>query len=225
MQFRLVSALIFFSIAMSFQGEGNAACIGSVISTDGTSATSVMSNTVPNAPFSSGAGKFVNGMDVNCNLLSAQPSLMDISGIGSMASQNSNNVNITGGTISGVSGLNGSGAELSISFQPGLITSISNTKGAFNKFVKASTVDNIVGSAIAYSCVGSPVATLYECGISTTCASPVTIGSVTISGSGTATPGTISNAAIAVGDYVGWAISGGTCVTLDMAATAQIHAN
>ncbi len=136
-------------------------------------------------------------------------------------------VNATGLYVNGTAvGVNGSGAEQTIAFQPGLITSVTGTKGVFGKFVKASTVDNIEGSAISFTCTVNPTITLYECGTSTTCSSsPTTIGSVTVTTSGTVVDGTINSAAITAGDYVAWAISAGTCTVLDIAATAQVHAN
>lgn len=120
----------------------------------------------------------------------------------------------------------GSGAEQTVSFQPGLITAVTNTKGVFGKFVKTSTVDNIVGSAVTFTCAGNPTITMYECGTTAACnSSPVTIGSVTVTAGGTATDGTINSATITAGDYVAFAISAGTCTALDIAATAQVHAN
>lgn len=119
-----------------------------------------------------------------------------------------------------------SNAEQTISFQPGLLTAVTNTKGVFGKFVKASTVDNIVGSALLFTCVGNPTVTLYECGTTAACDStPTTIGSVTVTAAGIATDGTVSSATIGAGHYVAWAISAGTCTSLDIAATAQIHSN
>jgi hypothetical protein len=112
-----------------------------------------------------------------------------------------------------------------VSFQPGLVTAITNGKGAFHKFSKASTVDNIEGSASAFSCTGNPTVTMYECGTSTTCAAPTTIGSATVTAAGTVVDGTISSAAITAGDYVAFAISAGTCVSLDVTLTAQTHQN
>jgi hypothetical protein len=102
---------------------------------------------------------------------------------------------------------------------------VNNTKGGFAKFVKASTVDNIEVSATSFTCTGNPTVTLYECGTSTTCASPTTIGSATVTAAGTLVDGSISAAAIAAGDYVGWAVSAGTCTALNIAGTAQAHAN
>lgn len=120
----------------------------------------------------------------------------------------------------------GSGAEQTISFQPGLITAVTNTKGVFGKFVKASTVDNIIASAILFTCVSNPTITLYECGTDASCATtPTTIGTATVTAAGAAVTGTVSNAAITAGDFVAWAISSGTCTSLDISANAQVHAN
>lgn len=112
-----------------------------------------------------------------------------------------------------------------VSFQPGLVTAVTNGKGAFYKFSKASTVDNIEGSASSFSCTGNPTVTMYECGVSTTCATPTTIGSATVTTAGTVVDGTISSAAITAGDYVAFAVSAGTCVSLDVQMTAQVHQN
>jgi hypothetical protein len=117
-------------------------------------------------------------------------------------------------------------APSQLSYQPGLITTIVNTKSVYSKIAKASTVDNIEGSAQSLTtCTTNPTVTFFECGTSATCASPVTIGSVTITAAGQAFDGTVSAAAITAGDYVGWAITAGACASLDLGATAQIHAN
>lgn len=130
-------------------------------------------------------------------------------------------------TINGVAmGVSGQGAEQMLSFQPGLITTITNTKGVYGKIVKTSTVDNIIGSATAFTtCTTNPTVTMYECGTSVTCATPTTIGSTTVAALGTAYPGSISSPTITAGDYVAFAISAGACASLDIGATAQIHAN
>jgi hypothetical protein len=128
-------------------------------------------------------------------------------------------------------GLTSSGQTLSsnaldhISFQPGLLTAVVTTKSAFHKVTKQSTVDNIEGSAEQFSCVVSPNMAVYECGASTTCASPTVIGSVTLSASGTAFDGTINNSTISANDYIAFALSSGTCATLDAALTIQMHQN
>lgn len=129
----------------------------------------------------------------------------------------------TGVTISG-NNLN-SNAVYQLSFQPGLLTSVTNTISVFSKVSKASTVDNITGSSLLLSCISNPVITMYECGTSSSCSSPTTIGSVTVSATGTATAGTISSSSITAGDWVGFAISSGTCTSLDIAANSQIHSN
>ncbi len=119
-----------------------------------------------------------------------------------------------------------SNAVYSLSFQPGLLTAVSTAKSGFAKVSKTSTVDNIEGSAQQFSCVGNPTVTMYECGTSATCSStPVTIGSATVTAAGTVVDGTVSNAAITAGDYVAFAISAGTCATLDIALTAQVHSD
>lgn len=112
-----------------------------------------------------------------------------------------------------------------ISYQPGLLTAVNATKAAFHKFSVASTVDNIEVSAATFSCVANPTVTMYECGTSATCTTPTTIGSGTVSAAGTVVDGTISAPAIVAGDYVAFAISAGTCASIDIAATAQVHVN
>lgn len=131
---------------------------------------------------------------------------------------------ITTSVSGGVATVNSS-AESTLSFQPGLLTSVTATVGVFGKMVKASTVDNIIGSAYIFSCISNPTITMYECGTSTTCATPTTIGTVTVTAAGTAFTGSISNAAITAGDLVGWAVTAGTCTSLDISANAQVHSN
>lgn len=124
-----------------------------------------------------------------------------------------------------LTGTAGSGARAWLSFQPGLMTAVSNAKAGFHQVSAASTVDNLIVSAQQFSCTGNPTITMYECGTSTTCATPTAIGTATPTAAATAFPGTITSSAITAGDYVAFAVSSGTCVTLDIAATAQIHAN
>lgn len=120
----------------------------------------------------------------------------------------------------------GSGAIDHVSYQPGLLTAVNPTKAAFHKFSKATTVDNIEGSAATFSCVANPTVTVFECGTSATCASsPVTIGTVTITAAGTVVDGSISSAAITAGDYVAFAMTAGTCASVDLAVTVQTHVN
>jgi hypothetical protein len=120
----------------------------------------------------------------------------------------------------------GPGPQLSTSYAPGLQASIVNTIAQFQKWVKSSTVDNLIGSASSFTCTGNPTITFYECGTSTTCtATPITIGTVTLTASGAAVAGSVTNPAITAGDYTAWAISAGTCTALDASATAQYHQN
>lgn len=119
----------------------------------------------------------------------------------------------------------GSGAPQTVTYQPGLLTAVNATIGVFKTFVKASTVDNLVGSAVTFSCVSNPTVTLYECGTSSTCAAPTIIGTVTVTAPGTRFTGTVSNPAVAAGDSIGWAITAGTCASIDIAGNAEVHAN
>lgn len=120
----------------------------------------------------------------------------------------------------------GSGGIEHLTFQPGLLTSVVNTKAVFYKVSKAATVNNISASAITFTtCTVNPVITVYECGTDASCAAPTTIGAATITAAGSAMVGTVSNPAIAAGDYVAWALSSGTCAALDAQASAQITIN
>lgn len=130
----------------------------------------------------------------------------------------------TGLSLSGTT-VNNNAVE-HISYQPGLLTAVNATKAVFHKFSKAATVDNIEGSAATFSCVSNPTITVFECGTSTTCASsPVTIGTVTVTAAGAVVDGTVSSAAITAGDYVAFAMTAGTCASVDIAATIQVHSN
>jgi hypothetical protein len=118
-----------------------------------------------------------------------------------------------------------SNAVYQLSFQPGLVTSITGTTAVYSTLSKASTVDNIVGSALNFTCATNPTITMYECGTSATCATPTAIGTVTVTAAGTRTNGTVTAAAVTAGDSVGWAITAGVCTSLDLSVTAQVHSN
>lgn len=148
-----------------------------------------------------------------------------ITGNLSVSGLSANTIVLTNSSKQLISGSTALNNEQTISYQPGLLTAVNATIGVYGKFVYASTVDNIIGSAVTFSCVANPTITMYECGASTTCNSPTTIGTVTVTTAGTAVTGTINNAAIAAGDYVGWAITAGTCASIDISGTAQIHSN
>lgn len=145
---------------------------------------------------------------------------------GSTVSQNGNqDFSLPGTGLSASGSTINSNAVYQIPFTPGTLTGITNTISMFGKITKTSTVDNLIGSAFLFSCVSNPTITLYECGTSSTCVSPTTIGSVSITAAGQAFNGTISSSAITAGDYIAWAITAGTCTSLDIQATAQIHSN
>jgi hypothetical protein len=120
----------------------------------------------------------------------------------------------------------GSGAPQTTTFSPGPLTSVAATIFGYNKIVKASTVDNITGSSFTFICAGgNPTVTIYECGPSTTCATPTTIGSVTVTAAGTAFGGMVSSSAIAAGDYIAASITAGGCASLDPTVNVALHAN
>jgi hypothetical protein len=116
-------------------------------------------------------------------------------------------------------------AESTITFASGPLTAVLGTKGTYSQIVHTTTVDNMVASAAALVCVTNPTIALLECGTSASCASPATIASVQVTGTGAATPASVSSATITAGDYVAWQLTGGICTSLNLAANAQVHAN
>lgn len=113
-----------------------------------------------------------------------------------------------------------------VTYQPGFLSALVTTKSAFHKAVKSMTVNNLEGSAQSLNTCGTnPTITLYECSTSTTCASPTTIGSVTITATGQVFNGTVSAGSILGGDYFAFAISAGACTSLDISATAEVSTN
>ena len=180
------------------------------------------------------AGTSVNGTAGTIQLASTTnaSTLTASSGVFTDASKNLTNTAPSGyptaaGTgISVSAGAINSNAVEHVSYQPGLLTAVNATKAVFHKFSKAATVDNIEGSAATFSCVSNPTITMYECGTSASCSStPTTIGTVTVTSAGTVIDGTVSAPAITAGDYVAFAFTAGTCASIDIAATAQIHSN
>jgi hypothetical protein len=119
----------------------------------------------------------------------------------------------------------GSGAAQTVGFAPGPLTSITATIFGYARIKNASTVDYITGSTFTFTCTGNPTITIYECGTSTTCATPTTIGTVTLTASGTGTAGTVSSSAITAGDYIAGGVTAGTCAALDPAVNVSLHAN
>jgi hypothetical protein len=117
------------------------------------------------------------------------------------------------------------GAAQTLIYAPGLLTAVNANIGFYDKVVNASTVNNIIGSAVTFSCIANPTVTMYECGNSTTCSSPTTIGTVTITAAATAFVGTVSSSAISAGDYVGFAMTAGTCASIDLSVKSAINSN
>lgn len=110
--------------------------------------------------------------------------------------------------------------------RPGLASVAQNAISDYTLFVNASTVDNLIGSARGtFTCSVNPVMTVYECGTSTSCASPTAIGTVTLTGALAVMTGTVSNSAISAGHYIGWTWTAGTCTALSAAFNMQVHSN
>lgn len=111
---------------------------------------------------------------------------------------------------------------LALSWTPGSETAIVTTKGGFTKLIRPTTFQSLEGSASTLTCTTNPTISLFNCGTSTTCASPVTIGTVTVTAAGTVVDGAITaaNAAVPGGNYVAWATSAGACTVLDITGTA-----
>jgi hypothetical protein len=128
-----------------------------------------------------------------------------------------------GGNVVATAGSNLLQATQTLNYSPGLLTSITGGKGGYTKFTKASSVDNVELSALLLVCLTNPTFALLECGTSTTCASPTTIASGTVSSAGGVVDATVTNPAIAAGDYVAWSLTGGVCTTVDIGGSAQVH--
>jgi hypothetical protein len=182
----------------------------------------IKAGTPTNTLFLNSSGQVGIGTSLPSNPLTV---IGNINSTGTVSDSVSTLVDASGTGLSKSAQTLNSNAVWQASFQPGLLTAITNTVGVYGKVSKASTVDNMIASSILLTCLTNPTVTMYECGTSTTCASPTTIASVQVTATGTATPATVSNPAITAGDYVGFAISAGSCTSLDISATAQIHSN
>ena len=74
-----------------------------------------------------------------------------VSGLGTMAEQNANNVNITGGSISGVTGVAASGANSDITSLSGLTTPLSLLQGGTGASTQSGAANAILPSQTSNS--------------------------------------------------------------------------
>lgn len=112
-----------------------------------------------------------------------------------------------------------SGLPAIFTFSPGALSTLSSTKTSYQQVTKAATVTGIAASASSLTtCTTNPTITIYECGVSSTCASPTTLGTVAITATGTLFTGTITNTAIAAGDWLAFAITAGACISANINA-------
>lgn len=94
------------------------------------------------------------------------------------------------------------------------------------KVVKSGTIENVVGTASAFTCSVNPVITLEDCGTSAgTCATPTALGSVTLTAANTLTGGSITSATLTSGHYLAWETTAGTCTALNISASAEFRMN
>lgn len=113
-----------------------------------------------------------------------------------------------------------------LSFSTGYITSTASASGpaGFAKVITRSSVDDMTASSgTVYSCTASPTVVLLECGTSNTCATPVTMAAVTITGANTAFNASTITPTITAGDFVAWSIQGGSCTSINIRGNAQFH--
>lgn len=121
--------------------------------------------------------------------------------------------------------INGANANIPgfpLSWSSGPETAVVTTKGGFTKLIRPTIIQSLEGSATTFTCTTNPTISLFNCGTSTTCASPVTIGTVTVTAAGTAVDGAITaaNASVPGGNYIAWSTSAGACTVLDIYGTA-----
>ncbi len=127
-----------------------------------------------------------------------------------------------GGGSSGGGPVQQQGTYSYVTYQPGHLLAVSAVKALLQKATVKSYVDNITGSAIEFSCVANPTITFYSCS-DTTCSSPTTLGTVTITTTGTAVDGTISSQLISQNNYIAAAMTAGTCANSNIMAGMSIH--
>jgi hypothetical protein len=117
----------------------------------------------------------------------------------------------------------GGGAISYIPLTTGPLVAISGTAFGFTKIKNASTLVNVVASALSFTCSGNPTITIYECGTSATCSGGTLMASATLTAAGTAVNPSLSSTAIAAGHYIAADITGGTCTNLNATIVAGVQ--
>lgn len=119
----------------------------------------------------------------------------------------------------------GGGGVNNVTMTSGPLSSAATTIFGFNRISRPATVVSIDFSANSFTCSANPVVQLLECGTSFTCATPVTIGSVTLTAAATGTTGTISSPLITAGDLIAARILSGTCTAINLSVGAELQEN
>lgn len=124
-----------------------------------------------------------------------------------------------------IADLNNKLPGINFSWSTGDQTAIVTGMAGFTKVPRPTSIDNITASAQSATCSDDPGVTVYECGTSTTCQTPTTIATVTLTSiaAGTAYPATIVNPQINAGDYIAFATSGGTCSASNISVNVMGH--
>jgi len=115
-----------------------------------------------------------------------------------------------------------------LSYDTGYITTeVSGAQySGYTKIVTASLIPSLTGSTKAFVCSGgNPVINLVDCGTSFSCASPVTLGTVTVTQTGVIAIGTVPTPSVTAGDFIAWktSLAAGVCRGLDLSGRATIY--
>ena len=121
--------------------------------------------------------------------------------------------------------LNASLPGINFSWNTGDQTAIATAKTGFTLVPRPTTVDTVTASAQSATCSGDPSIVVYECGTSTTCATPTVIARATMTSvaAGTAYPGTLSSTSIGAGHYIAFATNAGTCSASNISVNMVGH--
>lgn len=152
-------------------------------------------------------------LDVNGVISGTQ---IDISGTQIAAS------NLSNGTVGSGAVVLATAAATGFSCAVPLTTGVgAGTLTCFFKATRAFTVDNIIATVVGTLVTVTP--SVFECGTSTTCATPTTIGSGAVTTANTATPITVASAAVASGDYVAVELTAGTITSVAVNVQVAMH--